>query len=149
MRRGCCASIYWTATPRRLTSRAFPSLLIFRLAALSSVLNLQLEMSSITHVFTSPTPAAYRDWLALLFAIFLGYVSHTLNLARRMLTHTGIQLIARAVYDVFFHPLANYPGPFVAKISKMPSFYHAVKGDRHIWIWQNHQIYGLYHPYFS
>jgi hypothetical protein len=46
------------------------------------------------------------------------------------------------IYDVFFHPLASCPGPFFAKFSKLPNFYHAIKGDRHIWIWQNHQIYG-------
>lgn len=30
----------------------------------------------------------------------------------------------------------------MSKISAWPSFYHSVKGDRHIWIWQCHQIYG-------
>ncbi|KAF1961447.1 benzoate 4-monooxygenase cytochrome P450 [Byssothecium circinans] len=81
-------------------------------------------MPSITHTLSSTLVAACHDWLALLLVISLGY------------------LIARAIYDAFFHPLANCPGPFAAKISKIPSFYHAVKGDRHIWIWQNHQIYG-------
>jgi hypothetical protein len=38
--------------------------------------------------------------------------------------------------------LAKFPGPLFAKFSKLPNLYHALKGDRHIWIWQNHQIYG-------
>ncbi|KAF2865672.1 benzoate 4-monooxygenase cytochrome P450 [Massariosphaeria phaeospora] len=48
----------------------------------------------------------------------------------------------QAIYNAFFHPLAKYPGPALAKISMLPSFYHAVKGDRHVWSWQCHHIYG-------
>ncbi|KAF2017213.1 cytochrome P450 [Aaosphaeria arxii CBS 175.79] len=50
--------------------------------------------------------------------------------------------IAIAIHDIFFHPLARCPGPWISKFSQLPNFYHAIKGDRHIWIWQNHQIYG-------
>ncbi|KAL9005175.1 MAG: hypothetical protein Q9188_002049 [Gyalolechia gomerana] len=32
--------------------------------------------------------------------------------------------------------------PFFAKISSLPSYYHALRGDRHVWILQCHQIYG-------
>ncbi len=46
------------------------------------------------------------------------------------------------LYNLYFHPLAQIPGPFLARISTLPSFYHACKGDRHIWIWQNFQLYG-------
>ncbi|KAF2464532.1 benzoate 4-monooxygenase cytochrome P450 [Lindgomyces ingoldianus] len=51
-------------------------------------------------------------------------------------------MVANIIYNIFFHPLSNLPGPFFAKISSMPSFYHAYKGDRHIWLWQQFQIYG-------
>ncbi|CAI6236518.1 unnamed protein product [Periconia digitata] len=50
--------------------------------------------------------------------------------------------LSRTIYNLFFHPLAKIPGPFFAKISRFPGFYHAIKGDRHLWIWQCHQIYG-------
>ncbi|KAF2825548.1 benzoate 4-monooxygenase cytochrome P450 [Ophiobolus disseminans] len=63
-------------------------------------------------------------WPAVLLTLFFGYY------------------ILQAIYNVFFHPLANCPGPFAAKISRLPSFYHAIRGDRHLWIWQNHQIFG-------
>ncbi|KAK3207719.1 hypothetical protein GRF29_96g100302 [Pseudopithomyces chartarum] len=53
-----------------------------------------------------------------------------------------IYLTSQAIYNLYFHPLSHCPGPFLAKISKLPNFYHAIKGDRHIWIWQNHQVYG-------
>ena len=41
-------------------------------------------------------------------------------------------VIKAVIYNPFFHPLANIPGPFLARISVLPSFYHACKGDRHI-----------------
>ncbi|KAI1659965.1 cytochrome P450 [Daldinia decipiens] len=50
--------------------------------------------------------------------------------------------LANIVYNLFFHPLANIPGPFLARASQIPSWYHATRGDRHIWLWQQFQIYG-------
>jgi hypothetical protein len=52
-------------------------------------------------------------------------------------------LVAQTVYNVFFHPLARYPGPFLCKISTWPSFYWASKGDRHLWLQRNFQKYGM------
>ncbi|KID98174.1 Cytochrome P450 family protein, partial [Metarhizium majus ARSEF 297] len=46
------------------------------------------------------------------------------------------------VYRVFFHPLAKYPGPFLAKITDAYQLYHAYKGDRHLEFWRMHQKYG-------
>lgn len=46
------------------------------------------------------------------------------------------------MYCLYFHPLAKYPGPFWAKFSIWPSYYHTIMGNRHIWIWQCHEIYG-------
>lgn len=51
-------------------------------------------------------------------------------------------LATTVIYNLFFHPLANVPGPFLARISVPPSFYHACKGDRHIWICRMFQQYG-------
>ncbi|KAF1997031.1 cytochrome P450 [Amniculicola lignicola CBS 123094] len=81
-------------------------------------------MSSLSHLFARETAAACHEWLVLGFSVTLCYV------------------ILRAIYNTFFHPLATCPGPFVAKFSKIPNMYHAIKGDRHVWIWQNHQLYG-------
>ncbi|KAH6672865.1 cytochrome P450 monooxygenase-like protein [Halenospora varia] len=45
-------------------------------------------------------------------------------------------------YNLFLHPLAKVPGPIFARVSGIPSWYHAIRSDRHIWIWQLNQIYG-------
>ncbi|KAF2022426.1 benzoate 4-monooxygenase cytochrome P450 [Aaosphaeria arxii CBS 175.79] len=53
-----------------------------------------------------------------------------------------LYVVLRAVYNVFFHPLAEIPGPFLARVSSWLSFYHAYKGDRHLWITRCFEIYG-------
>ena len=58
-------------------------------------------------------------------------------------------VIVTTTYNLYLHPLARVPGPGFARISVWPSFYHACKGDRHVWIWQNFQLYGDTFPSFS
>ncbi|TVY82222.1 Cytochrome P450 monooxygenase apf7 [Lachnellula suecica] len=53
-----------------------------------------------------------------------------------------LAILTRAAYDLWLHPLSKVPGPWFARISGIPSWYHALQGDRHIWIWQLNQIYG-------
>lgn len=50
--------------------------------------------------------------------------------------------IVTAVYNLFFHPLSHIPGPFWGRASGIPSWYHTLRGKRHIWLWQQFQIYG-------
>ena len=52
------------------------------------------------------------------------------------------QILWTTIYNLFFHPLARVPGPFLCRITDLPSYYRALKGDRHIWLWQNFQVYG-------
>ncbi|KAH8885982.1 benzoate 4-monooxygenase cytochrome P450 [Thozetella sp. PMI_491] len=54
----------------------------------------------------------------------------------------GPVLLSGVVYNLIFHPLARVPGPFWGRASRIPSWYHALRGDRHIWLWQQFQIYG-------
>ncbi|KAF2258445.1 benzoate 4-monooxygenase cytochrome P450 [Lojkania enalia] len=49
--------------------------------------------------------------------------------------------ICHIIYNLFFHPLHNIPGPFFGRISQWPSAYHARKGDRHIWLQQCFEKY--------
>jgi hypothetical protein len=59
-----------------------------------------------------------------------------------VLPSLAVGVATALVYNLLFHPLARVSGPLLARISISPSFYHAIKGDRHIWIWQDFQIYG-------
>ncbi|RDA94354.1 hypothetical protein CP533_3784 [Ophiocordyceps camponoti-saundersi (nom. inval.)] len=53
-----------------------------------------------------------------------------------------LKLATTAIYNLFLHPLAHVPGPFWTRASGIPSWYYAISGKRHIWLWQQFQIYG-------
>ncbi|KAK4141030.1 cytochrome P450-like protein [Dichotomopilus funicola] len=48
------------------------------------------------------------------------------------------------VYRLFFHPLAKYPGPFLAKLTDAYMLYFAWRGDRHLEFWRMHEKYGKF-----
>ena len=54
----------------------------------------------------------------------------------------SFQYVVAAIYNLKFHPLAKHPGPFWAKISGWPAYYHTLQGNRHIWMWQCQELYG-------
>ncbi|KAG9237994.1 benzoate 4-monooxygenase cytochrome P450 [Amylocarpus encephaloides] len=66
----------------------------------------------------------------------------TAHWAIALASSTLLYFVISAIYNLYVGPLAKYPGPFFAKISSWPNFYHSLTGYRHIWIWQCHQIYG-------
>lgn len=47
------------------------------------------------------------------------------------------------IYRLTLHPLANYPGPFLAKITDLYLGWHAFKGDRHLEFYRCHEKYGM------
>ncbi|KAI4595388.1 hypothetical protein KJ359_007063 [Pestalotiopsis sp. 9143b] len=51
-------------------------------------------------------------------------------------------IITTVTYRLCFHPLAKYPGPFWARVSSFPSYWHTLKKDRHIWLWRLQEEYG-------
>lgn len=59
-------------------------------------------------------------------------------------------IFVTAVYRLYFHPLASFPGPFWAKLSTFPSWWHSKNQDRHLWLLSLQEKYGaLYHSVFG
>ncbi|KAI0419749.1 benzoate 4-monooxygenase cytochrome P450 [Xylaria grammica] len=59
-----------------------------------------------------------------------------------LFTLGALTLATHAFYNLYLHPLARVPGPFLARISGLPSWYHAYRGDRHIWLLRQFEAYG-------
>jgi cytochrome P450 len=51
-------------------------------------------------------------------------------------------LAAYVVYQLYFHPLAKYPGPLLGRLTQWYDVYHAYVGDKHILFYHLHQKYG-------
>lgn len=51
-------------------------------------------------------------------------------------------LVQNIVYNLWFHPLASYPGPFWARLSRFPSWWHSYNMDRHVWLRRLQEEYG-------
>ena len=83
------------------------------------------------------------EWLRICLLIILCYVFFLRIALCKVDADLKGQVGTRVVYHLYFNPLAKYPGPLLSKFSSIPSFYHAIKRDRHIWIWQCFQIYGI------
>lgn len=92
------------------------------------------------------TTPVWPSWLVLILPFTLAtslvrIPARFARLACLWLTQ-NLQFFAKAAYNLWFHPLRNVPGPFWARVSAIPSWYHALTGKRHIWLWQQFQIYG-------
>ena len=51
--------------------------------------------------------------------------------------------IGITIYNVFFHPLAKYPGPLLAKITPLYSLWGLLRGR---WPFDAHQLHMKYGP---
>ncbi|KAI0483447.1 cytochrome P450 [Xylaria cf. heliscus] len=59
-----------------------------------------------------------------------------------ILTLIGLWTVQHIIYNLYFHPLANYPGPLLARITLIWRFWHSLRGRFHRVIETNHQKYG-------
>ena len=59
---------------------------------------------------------------------------------------TALYIVAHVsfliIYRLYLHPLAKYPGPFLAKITSLYSAYHGYRRDIHIDVQACHEKYG-------
>jgi len=70
-----------------------------------------------------------------------------LHVATALCVITFFCIVVVVVYRLTLHPLANYPGPFFAKVTSGYDVYHAYKGDKHLNFHYLHQKYGTFVRY--
>ncbi|RHZ70708.1 hypothetical protein CDV55_104320 [Aspergillus turcosus] len=51
-------------------------------------------------------------------------------------------IAAKCLYELCLNPLARFPGPKLAAVSRIPNLYHTFKGDVVEWVTELHMIYG-------
>lgn len=81
----------------------------------------------------------FRFWV---FAFYVSSARSSQTEKSRELKLTFWQIIALFIYRLFFHPLAKYPGPFLAKLTDLYAVYHAWKGDLHLDVLRCHDRNG-------
>ncbi|KAF3407915.1 Isotrichodermin C-15 hydroxylase [Talaromyces pinophilus] len=59
-----------------------------------------------------------------------------------ILTTTVIFTISKLVYNIFFHPLRHYPGPFLARATRLYHLYYDLSGVQHLKQKEWHDRYG-------
>ncbi|OJJ01980.1 hypothetical protein ASPVEDRAFT_52775 [Aspergillus versicolor CBS 583.65] len=59
-----------------------------------------------------------------------------------IVTSIILGIAAKCLYELCFNPLARFPGPRYAVVSRIPNLYHTFKGDHNDWITELHNIYG-------
>lgn len=67
---------------------------------------------------------AYSNVLALGFSVLVSYV------------------VVTVIYRLYFHPLAKFPGPFWARLTGIPAWWHSRTFDRHLWLLSLQEQYG-------
>ncbi len=72
-----------------------------------------------------------KPWLAALTSGFQMFSMYTLSL-----------LASIRIYRVFFHRLRNFPGPFLASVSKLWHVAHCLDSKNHILVEKMYQEYG-------
>lgn len=70
------------------------------------------------------------------------HLSHLVAWGGMLLAAALVYVTGVVAYRLFFHPLAKYPGPLLAKVTDAYMLYHAWKGDRHLEFWRLHETYG-------
>lgn len=54
------------------------------------------------------------------------------------------QVFSTIIYRLYLSPLTEYPESILARLSCIPNYYHAKKGDRPQWVYSLHLAYGTF-----
>nr|AAX81444.1 high nitrogen upregulated cytochrome P450 monooxygenase 2 [Phanerodontia chrysosporium] len=80
---------------------------------------------------------------ACLSLLFASHLSLTKGLATAFATFYTVLVSSIVIYRISpFHPLARYPGPLAAKITKWWHAYHVHTGKQHLYVRRLHDQYG-------
>ncbi|PLB46284.1 cytochrome P450 [Aspergillus steynii IBT 23096] len=79
---------------------------------------------------------------SLAVAVGFLYITTCTNLFPKTLCFAIEALLALPIYRLTFHPLANYPGPWLAAVTDLYTVYHCLAGDRHLDFLRLHEKYG-------
>jgi hypothetical protein len=74
--------------------------------------------------------------------LLVSLVRHLAFYSVVLLSLLSLYAVGVVIYRLTLHPLAKYPGPFLAKITDIHLAYHAWKGDRHLQFYRCHEKYG-------
>jgi hypothetical protein len=77
-----------------------------------------------------------------LFNLLIDLTHHLVSYCLILIALLFVYATGTIVYRLTLHPLAKYPGPFLAKITDIYLAYHAWKGDRHLEFYRCHEKYG-------
>ena len=99
--------------------------------------NILLLSNLISVVMKFTTMDAVNLILEILFKVTLGRLCLTL------LSFILLSFSYQIIYYRFFHPLANFPGPFWASVTRLYSAYFNFVGRHYLNEWKLHQKYGM------
>ncbi|KIW99847.1 uncharacterized protein Z518_10775 [Rhinocladiella mackenziei CBS 650.93] len=70
------------------------------------------------------------------------WLDESLKISSYLLVAGLLSVILLCFYRICLHPLAQFPGPFISKITDWSIVFQAASGDRHIETWTEHEKYG-------
>lgn len=76
-----------------------------------------------------------------------GFDSALRNWGPHLLTLATLWMVVKSVYNLYFHPLARFPGPRFAAASSWWQVYIEVITEQSLSLklWELHSIYGMYY----
>ncbi|KAK1772874.1 cytochrome P450 [Phialemonium atrogriseum] len=107
-----------------------------------------MEGSSMTHQIQSTVASIAKGWEAQIQKLLRKENMDRLKALDFEMAHGELLAsvlgicVLRVVYNLYFHPLAGFPGPFWARASLLWRFWHTMGGRSHRSIQQMHQRYG-------